>query len=84
MLPPPIEEPISSYVPSFPFITNLTVLGWTSPKSASLNLILRPFSLAISKESLSLKSLGSIPNIPATNALSVPCPLYVLANDPCK
>ena len=76
IFPPPIEEPmISDTVPSVFLITNLTVLGWASPKSVSINSYFKPFSLAISKDFPRFSSQGSIFNIPAIKALSVPCPL---------
>jgi len=77
MFPPPIEAPITvDLEPSSNIISIFTVLGWTfSPKLVFMNSNLTPCSFANSKEYLILASSGSNPNIPPTNALSVPWPL---------
>ena len=69
-------------LPLSPTAVIIAVLGWASLTSLFLNSKSSPISFAISKLSGILISSGSKPKRPATNALSVPCPLPVAANEP--
>ena len=95
--PPPMLTPRTSSVsPPSSRISMSTVLGCstssapfarppTPPSSvARTNRTPRPASCARSNESRMPRSSAESPSMPATRALSVPCPVPVCANEPCS
>ncbi len=82
--PPPTLTPrTSSRVASGSSMTMSTVLGCSASRRVSrTNSTSRPRSRAMENESRISRSHASKPSMPATSALSVPCPEPVCANDP--